>query len=120
MIEFFVILGLILDLILTYNFLKIYKKRFPKKDYTVVETNPLIRTAIRKMGLNEGMALSSVIMIMMLMVILKMIPYEWRYFLAGVYYMMVCFHLINFLSLKRMEVKNGRRNTKRNTRGNTK
>lgn len=114
MINFFVILGLVLDLILTHNFLKLYKKRFPKKDYTVVETNPLIRHAVRNMGISEGIALSGAIILIILLVILSVIPYHWKYFLAGVYYMMVCFHLINFLSLKRMEVKKHgkRRNTK--------
>ncbi len=115
MINFFVILGSVLDLILTYNFLKLYKKRFPKKDYTAVETNPLIRNAVRSMGLSEGMALSGAIILAILIVILSVIPYHWKYFLAGVYYMMVCFHLINFLSLKRMEVKNGRRSRKSKT-----
>jgi len=116
MINYFVMLGLLLDLILTYNFLKIYKEKFPKKDYTAVETNPLIRTAIRSMGLTEGIIFSGFIILMILMVVLKMIPYQWRYFLAGVYYMMICFHLLNLLSLKRMEVKNGkRRNVRRST-----
>ncbi len=110
MINFFVMLGCILDLILTYNFLGLYKKRFPKKDYTVVESNPLIRNAVRSMGLSEGMALSGVIMLAILMVILSVIPYHWKYFLLGAYYTVICFHLINFLSLKRMEVKkNGKR-----------
>lgn len=116
MINFFIFLGCALDLFLTYKFLSLYKKRFPKKDYTAVETNPLIRNAIRSMGLIDGMIISGFIIIMILMVLLSVIPYHWKYFLAGVYYMMVCFHLLNFLSLKRMEVKkNGRRNNSRRT-----
>ncbi len=113
MINLFVMLGSVLDLIFTYKFLNLYKKRFPKKDYTIVETNPLIRNAIRSLGLTEGMVLSGVIIVAILMILLSVIPYQWKYFLAGVYYMMVCFHLLNFLSLKRMEVKNGRRTNRK-------
>lgn len=105
MINFFIFLGCGLDLFLTYKFLSLYKKRFPKNDYTAVETNPLVRNAVRSMGLIDGMVISAFIIIMILMVLLSVIPYHWRYFLAGVYYMMVCFHLLNFLSLKRLEVK---------------
>ncbi len=115
MINQFVLFGCILDLILTYNFLSLYQKRFPKKDYTVVETNPLIRNAVRSLGLIDGIIISGIIIIAILMVLLAVLPYHWKYFLLGVYYMMVCFHLINFLSLKRMEVKNGR-NRKRSSR----
>ena len=114
MINLFIFMGCALDLILTKNFLELYKKRFPKKDYTVVETNPLIRNAIRSMGIRDGVIFSGVIIIMLLLVLLSMLPYHWKYFLAGVYYMMVCFHLINFLSLKRMEVKkHGRRKSRK-------
>lgn len=109
MITYFVMIGSLIDLLLTYNFLSLYKKRFPKKDYTAVETNPLIRHNIRSMGLSEGMAFSGVIILIILMVLLSILPYQWQYFLAGVYYMMITFHLTNFLALKKMEVKHGRR-----------
>ncbi len=109
MINYFVMLGSFLDLVLTYNFLSIYRKRFPDKDYTAVESNPLVRNAVKSMGLCDGMVVSGAIMLTILVVLLAVIPNQWKYFLAGVYYMMVCFHLLNFLSLKRMEVKNGRR-----------
>ena len=110
MIEYFVLLGSVIDLVLTYQFLSLYKIRFPQKDYTVVETNPLVRNLIRMLGLKDGMILSGIIILVVLMVILAYIPYHWKYFMLGVYYMMICFHLINFLSLRRMEVKkNGRR-----------
>lgn len=113
MINQLIFLGCILDLVLTYKFLSVYKKKFPKKDYTVVEANPLIRNAIRSLGLVDGMILSGVIILAILGMLLIILPYHWKYFLAGVYYTMICFHLVNFLSLKRMEVKkNGRRNTK--------
>ncbi len=35
-INYVLIIGLILDLILTYNYLRLYKNKFPKKDFTVI------------------------------------------------------------------------------------
>lgn len=105
MINTFVMIGSLLDLVLTYKFLSLYKQRFPKKDYTIVETNPMIRYAVRSMGLLDGILISGLVILFILGILLNLIPYHWKFFLAGVYYMMVAFHLINFLALKRMGVK---------------
>lgn len=106
MIELFVLLGLMLDLFLTYQFLETYRQRFPKKDYTAVETNPLIRFCIRKFDLFGGMMVSGFVISIILVWLLTILPYQWKYFMLGVYYMMVTFHLLNFLAVKRLgEVK---------------
>ena len=106
MIDNFVLLGLALDLVFTYKFLKIYKIKFPKKDYTVVEKNPLIRSLVRTFGLGEGMVYSGLIIFAIVVWLLRVIAYEWKYFLLGAYYMMIAFHLMNFLEIKRIkEVK---------------
>ncbi len=106
MIDYFVLLGLIFDLWLTWQFLDIYRERFPKKDYTAVETNPLIRFCVRKFGLNGGMIISGFVIMIILIWLLTVLPYQWKYFMMGVYYMMVAFHLLNLLAVKRLgEVK---------------
>lgn len=111
MIDSFVMLGSILDLTLTYNYLKLYKAKFPHKDFIVIESNPLIRSLVRSKGLKEGMITSSIIILFILMAILYVSSTPWKYFLAGVYYMMVTFHLTNFLAIKRM--KGGKQNGKK-------
>ncbi len=109
-INYFLILGFALDLILTYKYLKIYAAKFPDKDFTVIESNPLIRFTIKQFGVGHGVAAGGVIILGILIILLKLLPVNWKFFLAGVYYMMVTFHLTNFLALKRMqggEIKNG-------------
>lgn len=110
-IELVVMLGSVSDLILTYNFLKLYKEKFPKKDFLVVESNPLIKNRVRAKGLQEGMFQSAIIILSILIMLLHIIPIHWKYFLLGVYYMMVTFHLTNFLAIKRD--KGGKTNVKR-------
>ena len=113
-IETLVILGSFFDLILTYNYLKIYKEKFPKKDYAVIEANPLVRAFIKSKGLKEGMVYSGMIILFVLAGLLYVLPTAWKYFLLGVYYMMVTFHWSNFIALKYMKggLKNGK--TKKN------
>lgn len=112
-INFILILGSVLDLFLTYKYLGIYKEKFPKKDWTVIEANPLIKICVRMKGLGEGMLIAGTVIIAIMVVLINVLPTRWKFFLAGVLYMMNVFHLINFLAIKRMEVKNnGRKKTK--------
>ena len=102
-IEIAIIVGVLLDLILTYKTLKIYKERFPDKDYTVIESNPLVRYCVRTLGLKEGVFRAGFFILPTVIIIIWLIPINWRYFLAGCYYMMVVFHLINLLALKKLK-----------------
>lgn len=102
-IEIVIIIGSILDLSLTYNYLKIYNQKFPKKDYAIIEANPLIRYCIRTLGLKEGMITSTFIILPIILLVIYLLPTRWDYFLAGCFYMMITFHLSNFLALKRMK-----------------
>ncbi len=103
-IEIIIILGCLIDLSLTYNYLTIYKKKFPKKDFIIIESNPLIRAAIRQYGLGDGIAISGFVILVMLIMILAFINTNFKFFVAGVYYMMITFHLTNLLALRRMKV----------------
>lgn len=110
-INYMLIVGLVLDLFLTYRFLGVYRNRFPDKDYAAIESNPLIRFFIREKGLGEGIIMSGLIIFLILLVLIVYLSENWKYFLAGVYYMMVTFHLLNFLALNRLKggiKKNGK------------
>ena len=102
-IEIALLIGCLLDLTLTYNYLKIYRKKFPKKDYIVIEANPLIRQLVRRNGLGWGMIYSGTMIFGIIIVIINFANTELKFFMAGVYYMMITFHLTNFLALKRMK-----------------
>ena len=103
LINLIVVVGFVLDIILTRVFLGVYKKRFPGKDYTVVETNILVRGLIRRFGLNQGIIISTIIILVLLGLLLRFVLGTFgKGFLAGAYYMMVFFHLTNFLALRRL------------------
>lgn len=94
------------DMILTYFYLKEYRVRFPKNDWTLSESNLIIRACIRKWGLGEGMVAGALIVGFIVLMIVIKIPNEWRYFLLGIYFMTNAFHFLNFQALKRLnEVK---------------
>jgi len=117
-IEIIVLLGSVIDLSLTYNYLKIYKDKFPDKNYIVIEANPSVRFFIRQFGLKDGVFYSALPILFILALLLYYLPSSGDWFLAGAYYMMITFHLTNFLALKRMkreEKTNGK--TKENTKG---
>lgn len=103
LINYFLILGSVLDLLLTYKFLSIHRDKFPDKDYTVIEANPIIRIAIRMKGLGEGMLISATIILFIMGVVVVVAPENFKFFLSGALYMMIVFHLINFLAMKRMK-----------------
>jgi len=102
-IEIAIIIGSILDLILTYNYLKIYKEKFPEKDFVVIEANPLIRYCVRTLGLKEGIFRSGFIILPILIALIYILPINWRYFLAGIYYTTITFHLTNFFAIRWMK-----------------
>ena len=105
MIEKIIILGSIIDLFLTYKYLSAFRVKFPKKDYVVIESNPLIRAFVRSNGIGHGVIMAGFIIIGILMILLYFLNTNFKYFLAGVYYMMITFHLTNFLALRRLEQK---------------
>lgn len=53
----------ILDLFLTYIYVKRYKKWQPKKPYNLIEMNPLLVFLWNRLGLNLGTIIGSVIII---------------------------------------------------------
>lgn len=103
-VEIAVLIASVIDLTLTYNYLKIYREKFPKKDFVVIEANPLIRFCIRSCGLGEGIFRSAFIILPLLVLLLYFLPTNWDFFLAGTFYMMLTFHLTNLLALKRIRM----------------
>ncbi len=116
MIEYFLILGLFLDLFLTYKFLDLYRTKYKGDDYVKAEANFLIRYCIRKFGLKQGIIISGTIIFLLLLVLIAILPKEWKYFFAGVYYMMVVFHFSNFLAIKSLGGKNNEKDKSKRTR----
>lgn len=112
LINFFLIVGSILDLFLTYKYLGEYKKKFPKKDWTVIEANPLIRYCVKAKGLGEGILVAGTVILFIFVGLINVLPERWKFFLAGTLYMMNVFHLLNFLAIKRIKLEGGKKNSK--------
>ncbi len=104
-IETFVILAFLLDMLLTGLYLNEYKKRFPKNDWTLSEANPILRACVRKWDLVDGIVYGGIIIFFILLVIMVLSPWKVRYFLGGMYSMSVLYHWVNFQALKRLRSK---------------
>ena len=104
-----------LDMILSYEYLLKYKEQFPKGDWTLVESNPIIRHWIRRFGLEAGMVTGTISVGLILAVILKFTGHHFHFFLAGMFYMMCTFHFLNFMALRRSRnlQKGGSKNGKK-------
>lgn len=93
------------DMILTYYYLDAYKTRFPKKDWTLSESNLIIRTCVKNMGLAFGLTVGAAIVGTLLIILMKFLPTNWLYFILGIYFMTNAFHFLNFQALKRLNDK---------------
>lgn len=91
-----------LDMILTGSYLKLYKERFPKNDWTLAESNPLIRFLVRRFGLNEGLFISTLIISGILIALLLFIPEGSKWFFLGIYYMANVHHFVNNRAMKKL------------------
>ena len=99
----YIIFAFILDMYLTYCYAGYYKNRNPDKDWTIVESNPIIRNFWKRFGLEIGSLLSFFVILIILSIIIEMVSSQWLYFIAGVYSMMVVYHFVNFNALRRIK-----------------
>lgn len=93
----------LLDMFLTYRLAQAYKNKFPDKDWTTIEANPIIRNSWRKFGLKNGSLVSCAIISLILFTILQFTSENWHYFFFGIYSMMCVFHYTNFKALERIK-----------------
>lgn len=106
-----IVLGIFLiDMLLTYRYVKAYKKMYPKSEWYLCEANPILKSSMKAYGLEDGMVIGGFILGMMLIIILTIISVEWQYFLFGLYSMVNIFHLVNWKALERLiEQKGGKK-----------
>ena len=93
----------LLDMFFTYRLAQAYKNKFPDRDWTTIEANPIIRYSWRKMGLISGSCISGIIISIILFTILQFTSENWHYFFFGIYSMMCVFHYTNFKALERIK-----------------
>ncbi len=103
MIKYIIILLSCIDLLLSYLYLRQFIKMFPKTNYIILEANPLIRLSLKLFGFPKGMFISSPFVIVMWIVIVSLLSYEWLYFAMGILSMMLIYHYVNYNQLKVLE-----------------
>lgn len=104
LIEILIIAAFIIDMFLTYNYLKTYKEIRPKADWTLAEANPLLRACLRDLGLKPGIIVGGIFISLILSLIIFIVNENWKYFLLGLYFMVNTFHLVNWNALKRLKL----------------
>ena len=101
----FILCTFFLDMLFTYKYLNLYRLRFPKHDWTKSEANPIIRFCVKQLGLNVGVVCSALIILFIIILLISYLGELAKFFLGGVYSMALVFHWINFMALKRLDVK---------------
>ena len=87
----------------SYFYIKSFKQRHPKKDWSVVERNFIIRTSIKKLGLEKGMMVGGTIVFVLLGIIISLSNTNFIYFLCGMFFMVNIQHWVNLNSMKYLE-----------------
>lgn len=103
----YILIGFFVDMVLTYLFIRKYRSLNPNRDWAIIEQNPIVRYCFRNFGLNAGMIVGALSVLILLVGLLRFVFVEenMRYFLMGVYCMMIIFHYLNFRALAQIKVK---------------
>lgn len=92
----------ILDLGATWYYLKFFNNKFPTIDFKTLEANPILKLAMTHLGLTKGMIVGGIIVFVILLLITLSIADRWLYYLAGVFSMMLIYHLLNISQLAKL------------------
>lgn len=101
-IGYFVVGLFLVDMIFSYDYIKKFRARHPDKDWSVVERNPIIRGMIKSFGLESGIIVGAIIILVILGVILSVTGIKFQYFLLGIYFMVNVQHVANLNGLKEL------------------
>jgi len=113
--EQIVLLLFMCDMFFTHNYLEIYRDKFPTKDWTLVEANPLIRNLVKNVGLNQGIVLSGLIIFVFLLILLWIGGEKSTYFLMGLYFMVDVYHFVQLRAIENIKLKGGKNGKKEKT-----
>ena len=84
-----------------------FHNKFPELDYTTLEANPILRMAMKQLGLGKGMLVGGIIVFTILILIVLTISEKWLYYLLGVFSMMLIYHFLNASQLAALKPVGG-------------
>ena len=100
----------LIDMFLTYRYVKAYKNMYPKSAWWLSEANPILKIFMKIQGLELGLLSGATIIFFILTISLGYLPDYYGTFLLGVYFMTNTYHFVNWRALKRLknqkEIKN--------------
>lgn len=89
----------LLDLGATYVYISTFAHKFPELDAISLEANPILKLAMRQLGIEKGMIFGGIVVFLLLLIIITSLPEKWQFFLAGVLATTLLVHLLNFNQL---------------------
>ncbi len=103
-----VVITFVFDMILTYRYVRAYRDMYPKNDWTLAESNPILRYCMKYLGLERGMVFGSVVIFFILSLTVLLLPDFYQAFLLGMYFMANVYHFVNWQALKRLKLHNSK------------
>lgn len=98
----------ILDMFFTYYNIRLFRKKYPEKDYSKMELNPIPKYFWNKLGLLYGGILSVIFFGLIIYLLVFKFPYDIKLILIGIYFVIIGLHLSNLSMLKKKkETKKG-------------
>ncbi len=94
-----------LDMYLSHSYIGMYKEKYPKNDWTLAESNPIIRFCIRKFDLDKGMFIGGMLITFILFVVFAIARVEILYMMIGMYWAVNVQHFVNNRAMKKLITK---------------
>jgi hypothetical protein len=73
---------------------------YPKQDATIIEANPILKYSMKALGINIGMLVGGLIVFGIVLLLVLNIKRELCFYMAGLFSMMLVYHVLNFKLLK--------------------
>lgn len=104
LIYLFVVGLFIMDMLLTYRYVKAYKEMYPQSQWWLAEANPILKFLMKDFGLGWGMICGGTVIFFILIVSTRLLPDYYLMFLLGMYFMNNTYHFVNWSALKRLKL----------------
>lgn len=98
--KYILLLLFVCDITFTYFVAKRYKLLFPKRDYTAIELNPLIKHCWKRFGLKQGTIISGLLFSIVLIALIQFLSDSGAIFALGVYSVIFALHIHSWRLLK--------------------
>lgn len=90
----------LMDLTASFFYVSTFHAKYPDKDYTMIEANPVIKMALKLFGVTKGMLFGGAIVFGIVVLLAFSAKENLQLFMAGMLTMMNAYHWLNFRLLK--------------------